>query len=176
MSADRMKSRSHRRLVLVALGLCAVLIAAPALAETYHVSLKNGQSYESRRPPEEASWDADMILFLTETGNLIGVERTQITSIEIETELRGYGERINSTTIFMGRTPNSAPAEEEDLSPAERQNQLLEALLNQSQQQPNYTMEQFVEPGDLGRSSGGIPVGFTQQVTPPLGVAGENPQ
>ena len=161
---------------LCALAVCA-LVALPVAAETYHVSLDNGQSYETRYPPEEASWDADTLLIITETGNWIGVERASIERIDIETELRGFGKRLNATTIFMGRSPNSAPAEDEELTPAERQNQLLEQLIGQQQNQPDYTMQQFVEPGDLGRgASGGIPVGFTQQSTPPLGVAPINPQ
>jgi len=161
---------------LCALSVCA-LVALPVAAETYHVSLKNGQSYETRYPPEEASWDADTLLIITETGNWIGVQRASIDRVDIESELRGFGKRINATTIFMGRTPNSAPADEPELTPAERQNQLLERLIGQQQSQPDYTMQQFVEPGDLGRgSSGGIPVGFTQQNTPPVGVAPVNPQ
>lgn len=161
---------------LCAFAVCA-LVALPVAAETYHVDLKNGQAYETRYPPEEASWDADTLLIVTETGNWIGVKRAAIERIDIETELRGFGKRINATTIFMGRSPNSAPAEEANLTPAERQNQLLEQLITQQQTQPDYTMQQFVEPGDLGRgASGGIPVGFTQQTTPPVGVAPVNPQ
>lgn len=161
---------------LVTLALAAGLwIGLPAAAEIYHVNLDNGASYESRYAPEEASWDRDTLLFITETGNWVGIERDRVTSIEIETELRGYGDRINATTIHMGRTPHSAPVEE-DLSPAEQQNQLLQTLIDQQQGQPDYTMDQFVEPGGMGRGQGGIPLGFTNQATPPMGVAVQNPQ
>jgi len=163
-------------ITLCALAVCA-LVALPVAAETYHVSLKNGQAYQTRYPPEEASWDANTLLIISETGNWIGVQRDTISKIEIESEIRGSGRRINATTIVMGRTPNSAPAEEKELTPAERQNQLLEQLINQQQNQPDYTMQQFVEPDALGQgSTGGIPVGFTQQTTPPVGVAPINPQ
>jgi hypothetical protein len=161
---------------LCALAVCA-LVALPVAAETYHVNLCNGQSYATRYPPEEASWDADTLLIITETGNWIGVRRAAIDRIEIETELRGFGKRLNATTIFMGRSPNSAQAEETELTPAERQNQLLEQLIGQQQSQPDYTMQQFVEPDALGQgATGGSPVGFTQQSTPPIGVAPVNPQ
>lgn len=153
------------------------LVALPLAAETYHVNLKNGQSYATRYPPEEASWDANTLLVITETGNWIGVSRSAVARVEIDTEVQGFGKRINATTIFMGRTPNSAPAEDQQLTPAERQNLLLEQLISQGQNQPDYTMQQFVEPGDLGRgSTGGIPLSFTQQSTPPVGVAPVNPQ
>ena len=170
--------RTNRKLVLPALGLALLLVALPAAAEVYHVNLHNGASYESRYPPEEASWDADTVLVITETGTWVGIERSTIASVETETELRGYGERIDATTVRMGRTPWSGPLTEEEVSPQDRQLQLLEAIYRQqSQPPPDYTMEQFVEPGELGTgNTGGIPVGFTQQVTPPLGVAPENPR
>ncbi len=177
---SRTRKQIHSAFALCArCALVAALVAwvaLPVAAETYHVNLDSGQSYETRYPPEEASWDADTLLFLTETGNWIGVERSRISTVEIETELRGYGERIDATTVFMGRTPNSGSPEQEELSPAERQTRLLETLVNRQQQQPDYSMDQFVEPGDMGQGTSGIPVGFTQQTTPPLGVAGQNPQ
>ena len=165
--------------VLCAVAVCA-LVALPVAAETYHVNLKNGRSYATRYPPQEASWDADTLLITTETGNWIGIQRAQVDRVEIESEVRGFGRRINASTVAMGRTGGGAAApEEKNLTPAERQNQLLEQLITQQQgqSQPDYTMQQFVEPGDLGQgSTGGIPVSFTQQNTPPVGVAPVNPQ
>lgn len=150
--------------VLLLLAL-ATLLAAPAVADVYHVRLVNGQVVDSLHPPEEASWDADTILVFSETGNWIGLRRSDIARIESETDLRGYGERIDSTTIFMGRTANAAPVPgaEGERDPSL---DLLQAIYDQQQQQENYTIEQFVEPGETG---GGIPVGFTQRTTPPMG-------
>lgn len=162
---------------LAALALLALgLFALPAMAETYHVKLENGQSYATGHPPEEASWDSETLLIITETGNWIGIDRDKVASIEAETERRGHGKRLNSTTIFMGRTPSSIAAAQEELSVEERQVQALEAYVNNQQQQPNYTAEQFVEPGSLGQGSSGIPLSFTQQTTPPLGLGIQNPR
>jgi hypothetical protein len=150
----------------------AVLLAAPAaVADVYHVRLDNGKTIESGYPPEEASWDADTILVNTETGNWVGVMRSSIVRIESEVEIRGQGTRIDATTIYMGRTANAAPVPGQGGQEPDQNLALLQAIYDQQQQQ-DYTIQQFVEPGETG---GGIPVGFTQQVTPPIGVAPQNP-
>lgn len=156
---------------LLALALAA-LCAVPAVAEVYHVELANGEQFDSRYPPEEASWDSDLLLFHTETGNWAGVRREEVVQVTIETELRGAGQRIDSTTIYMGRTANSAPppGAEGEADPSVA---LLQAIYEQGQSQQSYSIDQFVEPGETG---GGIPVGFTQQVTPPIGVPVPDPQ
>ena len=150
----------------------AALCALPAAAEIYHVQLANGEEFDSRYPPEEASWDRDLLLFHSETGNWVGIRRDEVVAVVIETELRGAGRRIDATTIYVGRTANAGPlpGAEDETDPAVS---LLQTIYEQSQAQQNYTIEQFVEPGETG---GGIPVGFTQQVTPPIGVPIENPQ
>lgn len=170
----------NRPLVVPALAilaaLAAVLVALPVAAETYHVELENGHAYETKYPPEEASWDSGTLLIITETGNWIGLDRSKVASIEAETERRGHGKRLNATTLFMGRTPSSIAAAPEELSLEERQVQALESFVNQQQQQPTYSMDQFVEPGQLGTGTSGIPLSFTQQVTPPIGVGAQNPR
>lgn len=164
-------TRSIRGKLFFVLALAGLLVAPAAFGDIYHVILLNGESYDSRYPPEEASWDADTILVHTETGQWVGVERGRIARVESETEVRGYGQRIDATTIYMGRTANAAPAPGQEAE-QDPQLALLQAIYDQQQGQQDYTMEQFVEPGEMG---GGIPVGFTQQVTPPLGGVRPNP-
>jgi len=163
---------SGKPLLALALIGAAVLAAPAALADVYTVTLANGQSYLSRYSPEEASWDPNTILVHTETGNWIGVERGRIVNVTSQVEVRGHGQRIDATTVYMGRTANAnpAPGQQQERDP---QLDLLQAIYDQQLQQENYTIEQFVEPGETG---GGIPVGFTQQVTPPIGVAPQNPR
>ena len=148
----------------------AVVWTAPAVAEVYHVELANGEQFDSRYPPEEASWDSDLLLFHTETGNWAGIRRDEVVRVTIETELRGAGRRLDATTVYMGRTANAAPISggENETDPAV---QLLQAIYDQNQAQQDYTIDQFVEPGEMG---GGIPVGFTQQSTPPIGIPPQN--
>lgn len=163
--------RSIRGQLLLVLALAAVLTAPAALADIYHVILQNGERYKSRYPPEEAAWDAGTILVYTETGNWVGVSRDRIVRVESETEIRGHGQRIDATTVYMGRTANAAPAPGTEGDGTDPQLQLLQAIYDRQLQQESYTIEQFVEPGAIG---GGIPVGFTQQVTPPIGAVPPN--
>lgn len=160
--------------IALAVLLVAALAAAPAFGASYTVHLTNGESYESRYPPEEANWNPDVFLLHTATGNWIGIERGQIARIESETDVRGYGRRIDATTVYMGRLANAAPQPGEEGQQQDPQLALLQAIYDQQQQEQSHTIEQFVDPSDTGR---GIPVGFTQQVTPPLGGAsGNNPR
>ena len=157
---------------LFLLALAALLAAPAAMADVYHVRLSNGETFDSRHPPEEAAWDVNTILLHSETGNWIGVARSSIVRVESETEVRGYGRRLDSTTIYMGHTANAAPVPgaEGEQDPTLG---LLQRIYEQQPQQQDYTIQQFVEPGNTG---GGIPVGFTQQVTPPIGVSPQNPR
>jgi len=159
--------------VLFVLTVAALLAAPAAMADVYHVRLQNGDSFDSVYPPEEASWDSNTILVHSETGNWIGIDRSSIVRIESQTEVRGYGKRIDATTIYMGRTANSAPAPGQEGQQQDPSLGLLQQIYQQQQDQQNYSIQQFVEPGATG---GGIPVGFTQQVTPPVGLAPQNPQ
>lgn len=163
--------RSNRGKLLLVLALAAVLAAPAALADVYHVILQNGERYRSRHPPEEAAWDAGTILVYTETGNWVGVVRDRIVRVESQTEVRGHGQRIDATTVYMGRTANAAPAPGTEGEGTDPQLQLLQAIYDRQLQQESYSIEQFVEPGATG---GGIPVGFTQQVTPPIGAVPPN--
>lgn len=156
---------------LLVLG-AVVLVAAPALAETYTLRLANGTVMESNYPPREAEWDPDTILVLGDAGNWVGIERSHLEGIEIATELEGRGQLIDATTIFIGFMANDLPQASEG-GGDQSLTQVLDQLRNDLQP-TNYTTEQFVEPDAIGT---GIPVGFTQQSTPqvPSGGGGLGP-
>src|SRR6185295_19208755 len=98
-----------RRTVLAVLAFTAIaLLAAPIAAETYLLTLQNGTTIQSRYQPQESSWDAGMGLFMTETGNWIGMKKADIASVEQENNLRGFGFVINPTTVALGWAPNDA--------------------------------------------------------------------
>lgn len=150
------RSRSpHRRTrrALVALAL-ALLVAAPAAAEVYFIELADGNRFESRYQPEEASWDNDMLLLLTEYGTWIALPKAEVASITTDTESKGFGTVVDTTTVILGFAANDAPApgDETQLSEVDRLQQLI-----QSQQPQNFTVEQFVEPGQAGGTTGGLP-------------------
>ena len=142
--------------------LVALLAPLPAAAEVYHVKLVAGGEFETRYQPVETSWDTNQLLLVTEVGNWIAVAKDDIESITSETENKGYGRVIDTTTIVLGRSPNDAEEEAEgeqkEVSPMD----VLREILNRPQ--PNYSVEQFVEPSQAG---GGLPVTYGLGYIPP---------
>jgi hypothetical protein len=154
-------------LVLLALAL----LALPAAAESFHVTLTDGTTFETRYQPQEASWDASMVLLLTEVGNWIGLPKDAIASVVADMGETGFGTRINSTTISLGPAPNDAAIPEEEEVAAGRaagpaaarnaQEQLLESYMQQRQAEQSYSIQQFVEPNQTQ----GIPSRFVGSPT-----------
>ncbi len=146
----------------------AVLLAIPASADVYTVTLNNGSTIESRYQPIESPSDPLKIQLLTEFGNWISLEKSIVASILSDTEAKGFGTVLDTSTILLGSAPNDAEdpeAEGQEIDPAT-------ALLQYFQQQDAaqsqvYSLEQFVEPSEAG----GIPLSFTGTTTPPIGSA-----
>jgi len=134
-----------------AVALCA--LGAPLGAEIFHVELVDGNVFDTRYQPEEASWDSTLVLMLSDTGNWIAVPKSEIAGITTETETKGFGKVIDTTTVLLGWAANDAPLPEDEaqFAAVERMQQLFE----QQQRGQDYTVEQFVEPGEAGR--GGLP-------------------
>jgi len=158
---------ARRTLALLSLSALAA-IAWPAHAEVYTVTLKNGSTFLTRYQPREAAWDRAKVTFMTDLGNAISLPKNEIAAIASESENRGFGRAINSTTVEMGMAPNDA-ADPNSPGPGGQGNTadaVMRALQAGAGQQPVYNMHQFVEPNALG----GMPLGWTQpQTTPPMG-------
>lgn len=157
--------------------LAVSLIASPAAAELYYVTLNNGSVLESRYQPQQSSWDGDMVLLMTDVGNWVGISRGEIESVRSESENRGYGLVIDTTTILLGWAPNDAldpNAEPADgaaagagSAAANRTAAALEGMARQRAAEESYSIPQFVEPG----RTQGIPsrfVGSTSSNVPPV--------
>ena len=160
------------------------LLALPAGAEVYHVTLNNGEVVDTAYQPQEASWDPSMVLLLTEVGNWIGISKADIRDVRTESQERGFGVQIDDNTYELGLTAGDlspeallaaglveAPAG----APTPAQDAQLQMLRNIQQQQQmeiqrreaqdRYTIQQFVEPGQtqgipgslIGNSYGGPP-------------------
>jgi hypothetical protein len=144
---------STRFLLLVV--FATVLLAAPATAEIYTITLANGTEFETRYRPKEADWDENMIMVLTDVGNWIAIEKGDIVSVITETDNKGFGKVIDTHTVAIGWAANDAPEEtaEEMADPMSR---LLSYLSAQDANRPDYSVDQFVEPGEAGM--GGLPV------------------
>lgn len=157
-----MRQHSHRHALrpvaalavaaLITLGLAA---APPAAAEVFHIDLANGERFDTLYKPEEASWDTDLLLLLTDTGSWIAVPKAEVVSIVSETESAGYGRVIDHSTIVLGFAANDAPLPDD---PSEFTTlDALQQLVEQQGQGQDYTVQQFVEPGQAGRDTGGLP-------------------
>ena len=110
-----------------------------------------------RSEVQESSWDAGMVLFMTETGNWIGLKKSDIASVEQENNLRGFGFVINPTTVALGWAPNDAvdpAAAEGDLA-----SRLLQALGGGQQQTPQ-NRDYSVQQGVSSEQTQGIPLNY----------------
>ncbi|MCG8457491.1 MAG: hypothetical protein MI919_14550 [Holophagales bacterium] len=89
--------------VLVLLLLTA---ATAAHARSYTVTLTNGTSFETRYKPVEADWDDSVALIRTDQSNWIALPKSEIADVASEAEISGFGYQLNTTTVFLGWSPN----------------------------------------------------------------------
>lgn len=148
--------------------LVVALLAVPAGAEVFTVSLHNGSSFDTLYRPEEAPWDANKVLLRTHVGNWVSVAKADIASVVSQTEVGGFGIVINNSTIELGMSANDAPTPEQ-LAEQAKANPLgaLQDQIQSQQSQP-YSIQQFVEPSQTQ----GLPgqwVGYGQS-TPQIAV------
>lgn len=153
-------SRMSRSLARIwPLLLAVVLLAVPASAEVFHVTLVNGSVIDTAYQPQQASWDPAMVLLLTDQGNWIGFQKDEIETIQAEDPTQGFGIRISDTTISLGLSPNDLP-EEGSQSRQDRINdryyELTERALALAEKQQNYSIQQGVST----EQTQGIPSGF----------------
>ncbi len=157
MRADQVVHRARTRVVaLPVLLLVGAFAALPVSAAVYTVTMKNGSTFDSRYQPEEASWDENLVVLMTEFGNRIALPAAEIDSVTVDSESRGFGHQINSTTMALGWAPNDAidPNSPEGLAATAAE---AAAAANAAQAPPVYNQQQFVEPGALT----GLPVWMT---------------
>jgi hypothetical protein len=145
--------------------LALSLLAAPAGAEIYRVTLNDGQTFDTNYQPQEASWDAGMVLLLSDVGNWIGVSKADIQQVEPVNETGSFGVQIAVNTYELGISANDAEAQAEAAlaagdapgaaagGAAEARLQMLQLRLEQQQletqqrqAQQKYSVQQFVEP------------------------------
>jgi hypothetical protein len=128
---------------LSVLMLVAALASAPAMAEVFVVVLNNGNELESAHQPEQASWDPGTVLILSEVGNWVGVSRSQIKAIEQRDHVRGFGRRVDNTTVALGEAPNDLPGTAQQDNSSRLAN-AMERFIDQSEADSNYSIRQGV--------------------------------
>lgn len=106
-----MRSSSSFRCVLFAVtfSLAFSFVATSVSAEAFRIRLTNGNEFVSRYGPVPAQYDSSKMLVMTDVGNVIALRKDDIESVQIDEEVRGFGRRIDTTTIEVGWGPNDAP-------------------------------------------------------------------
>lgn len=154
--------------------LALALLAVPASADVFYVTLTNGSVIQTAHQPQQASWDPNMVLLLTEVGNWIGVPKDEVQSVRVEDPTQGFGIRISDKAIALGRSPNDLPTNDDSAKSradqvADRYLALAERQLAIQEERQNYSVRQFVEPGSTG---GGIPISYGVGFSPLGGLGG----
>ena len=153
------------KISLTTLGLALVigLVAIPATAETYTITMTNGTTFQSRYDPVEAPWDESKIYFLNELGTHMTLPKADIANVITATEVSGFGRVIDSTTLDLGILLVDVPDTTEE-DPEELERRRFEQYMDESN--PRYNVDQFVDPADAGTS--GLPAwGGGGSVVPP---------
>ena len=164
--------------VLAATAFVLLVANLPAAAVNYKVQLKNGSEVSTLYLPKEASWDRDMLIFLTDASNWMAVSKDDVERIVSTIQQRGFGRVLDERTIEIGFTANYGATDEELKAIEEGRTDLdryLDVLqsMNQTQPQQDFSVEQFVSPGTAGQ--GGIPATFGAPSAPFGGVQSVDP-
>ncbi|MFY9824524.1 MAG: hypothetical protein WAM82_24320 [Thermoanaerobaculia bacterium] len=166
------RSTPHAWLLVLAF----VLLATPATAEVFHVTLTNGNTVDSSVQPQQASWDPNVVMLLTEVGNWVGFAKDEIAEIKAVDPTAGFGVRISSTAIALGRFSNDLPDSAKNANAQETKYlDLASRALEAAERQQHYSVQQFVEPNQTqgipasfaGYGSGGLVPGGGPVVTAP---------
>jgi len=120
----------------------ASLTATPAQAEVFHVKLHNGTTVDTLYQPQQAVFDPNVVILLSDAGNWIGINQGDIESVRSESDIHGFGVALNFNTIAIGWAPNDAPEPGPNSSGATLQ--ALQNIYRQQQAQEHYTIPQFV--------------------------------
>ena len=141
------------RLTLLCLGVAAA-VALPAGAEVFTVTMTNQTTFITRYQPQQNPREEDKVSLLTEFGNWVTLYKEQIADITSETESRGFGTVLDTSTIVIGWAPNDKP---EATAPSnDPTSQLLDYLRGRDQaSEQDFSVQQFVSSDDAGL--GGLP-------------------
>jgi hypothetical protein len=131
-------------------------LALPASAEVFHVTLKNGSVIETASRPQQASWDGNMVLLLTDMGNWVGFPKDDIVGIRSEDPIQGFGIRISDKAVMLGLSPNDLPEAKGKDDVNSKFFDLANRMLEMADQQQHYSVQQFVDPNQTQ----GIPAAF----------------
>ena len=139
---------------LIVLTLLLVTAAAAAHAEVYTVTLTNGTTFETRYRPIPAEWDENVVMINTDRGNWIGLRTDEIADVTSVAESTGFGYQLDSTTLFVGWSPNDI----DEGGEKEGEGLNLEAMYPEPE--PGVVLEQFVDIPTAGTGVGNQIIDF----------------
>ena len=129
-----------------------LLVAAlPATGEVYTIRLSNGTTFESRYKPKQAPWDPTFVTFVNETGNEIALPQAIVAEVAAQSETKGYGRVIDTTTVDLGFMPNDLDQSQQAMAQAAAMNPQGQLAVGATD------VNNFLEPNAVGS---GIPIGF----------------
>ncbi len=123
----------------IAFALAALLASTPLAAVKFTVYLTNGTTFESRYQPKDASWDAEKIVFLDETGNPISLAKSEVERVESDVDAAGFGHMLDNTTMAFGWAPNDLS---EEAGTAARERYATAAAAAPASTEPIYNVNQ----------------------------------
>ncbi len=138
----------QRKLRLMVLTLVLATMATAAHAEFYTVTLTNGTTFETRYKPVPAEWDENVLIINTDTGNQVGLLAEEVADVASHAEVTGFGYQLNTTTLFVGWSPNDIDDVGEDGEPMNLEEMFPEPAAS-------FTLEQFVDIPVAGGAIGG---------------------
>lgn len=94
------------RFSVLATFIVLLLAATGVQAALYTVTMKNGSIFETRYAPIPADFDENIMLLRTDRGNWIGLEKEEIEDIVSAAEASGFGYQLDTTTLYLGWSPN----------------------------------------------------------------------
>lgn len=147
-------TRTAVRTILVAtVAIFAVTSLAGAAAFT--VTLKNGNTFETRYQPSDVDWDDSVAMFLTDQGNPIVLKKSEIAEVTALAEAKGFGYQLNTTTLYLGWSPNDLVETGED----GKEKPTFDTGEGEEAPPQDFTIQQFVSVPVVGSAPlGGIPV------------------
>ncbi len=150
---------NRRTALLFSVGI--LLLTTVVSAGTYTVTLNNGTSFVTRYKPVDAEWDDNVVMLNSDRGNWVAIAKDEIADIVSDVESTGFGYQVNTTTVFVGWSPNDLQGDEEgeggggDGGGASGEG---ESNLPDPNPAPSYSLDQFVDVPTAGAGVGTQPV------------------
>ena len=103
----------HRPIWILGILLLLVSVSS-ASARIFTITLTNGTTFESRYRPQEVDWDDQVVVLVTDRGNEIALRKDEIADVTSLAEARGFGYQVDTTTIYLGFSPNDLVSEDDE--------------------------------------------------------------